>query len=301
MFSYSENRPERTATRRTAAMSPTQTEQNPELILSTLDKGLRVLETLGRDGADRGLTLTELGRLLGMHRTTLFRFLATLRARGYVERDPGTDRYRLGLGVLSLASALLDGLDVRRLARPVLVALSDATRELVHLAVFDQGDVVTIERIEGKEPLSLQTEIGARRPAYCTASGKAILACLTAEDVERILAAGMPAVTPRTITSAAAMAAELTEVRARGFAVDDEERILGVRCVAAPVFDHEQRVVGAVSIAAPVVRMPWERVRQLGEEVRIAADAISRRLGYLGAGPSVHGEEPVTLPVPIRP
>lgn len=281
-------------------MGQIQTEQNPELILSTLDKGLRVLETLGREGADRGLTLTELGRLLGMHRTTLFRFLATLRARGYVERDPGTDRYRLGLEVLSLASSLLDGLDVRRLARPVLVALNDATRELVHLAVFDQGDVVTIERIEGKEPLSLQTEIGARRPAYCTASGKAILACLAADEVDRILAAGMPAVTPRTITSAAAMAAQLAEVRARGFAVDDEERIAGVRCVAAPVFDHERGVVAAVSIAAPVVRMPWERVRRLGEEVRIAADAISRRLGYLGAGLSVNGEEPATPAVSIR-
>lgn len=263
-------------------MTPTQTEQNPELILSTLDKGLRVLETLGRDGADRGLTLTELGRLLGMHRTTLFRFLATLRARGYVERDPGTDRYRLGLEVLSLASSLLDGLDVRRLARPVLVALSDATRELVHLAVFDQGYVVTIERIEGKEPLSLQTGIGARRPAYCTASGKAILAWLAADDVDRVVAAGMPAVMPRTITSAAALAAELAEVRARGYAVDDEERIAGVRCVAAPVFDHERGVVAAVSIAAPLVRMSWERVRQLGEEVRVAADAVSRRLGYLG-------------------
>ena len=277
-------------------MGPTQTEHNPELMLSTLDKGLRVLETLGREGADRGLTLTELGRLLGMHRTTLFRFLATLRARGYVERDPGTDRYRLGLGVLALASSLLDGLDVRRLAHPVLAALSDATRELVHLAVLDRGEVVTIERIEGKEPLSLQTGIGERRPAHCTASGKAILACLPTETVDSVLAPGMPAVTPRTITSRAAMATELAAVRGRGYAIDDEERTAGVRCVAAPVFDHERGVIGAVSIAAPVVRMPWERVQQLGEEVRSAAETISRRLGYLGAG---QGAEPLAPAAPV--
>lgn len=257
--------------------------EGSEQTLGTLEKGLRVLEALAAVGTGPGLTLTELGQRLGMNRTTLFRFLVTLRANGYVERETGTDRYRLGVQVLSLASSLLSGLDIRHAARPVLLDLGDRTRELVHLAVLDGGDVLTIDRIEGTQPLSLQTGVGTRRPAYCTASGKAVLAHAPAAAVEAVLAAGMPPVTARTITSATAMRAELAEVRRAGFAVDDEERIEGVRCVAAPIFDLERAVVGAVSIAAPTLRMPKERVGRLGEEVCVAAAAVSRRLGFVAS------------------
>lgn len=215
-----------------------------------------------------------------MHRSTVFRFLVTLQERGYVSRDPGTDRYELGVSVLSLAQALLDRLDIRQVATPVLMTLRDETQELVHLALLDQGEVVTVERVAGKQALSLQTEIGARRPAYCTASGKAILAHLPVADVETLLAQGMPPVTPRTITSVTAMHEQLDEVRRLGYAVDNEERTEGVRCVAAPVFGHEGDVLGAVSIAVPTLRLPWKRVRQLGKEVTIAATTISQRLGH---------------------
>jgi len=263
-------------------MGPTQTQQahNPELMLSTLDKGLRVLETLGREGAECGLTLTELARLLGMHRTTLFRFLATLRARGYIDRDPDSDRYRLGLQVVALAGGLLSRLDSRQIARDPLRELCARTQELVHLAVLDNDEVVTIERFEGKQPLGLQTGIGARRPAYCTASGKAILAHLPGDELDRILAGGLPAVTNRTITSVGALREELATTRARGFAIDDEERIEGVRCVAAAVLGFEERVQAAVSIAAPAMRVPDDRLRVLGEEVRATAETISRRMGH---------------------
>jgi IclR family acetate operon transcriptional repressor len=253
---------------------------NPELVLGTLDKGLRVLEALAASEAEAGLTLTELSRRLAMNRTTLFRFLVTLRARGYVQREPGSDRYRLGTGVLYLASALLNGLDIRRVAQPLLRALRDQTQELVHLTIFDHGEVVTVERVEGTQPLSLQTEIGVRRPAYCTATGKAFLAYLDPQEVAAILAAGMPAVTARTITTPEAMAEQLAEVRRQGYAYDDEERIEGVRCVAAPVFGPDRSVIATISIAAPTLRMPVARVRQLGEEVCRSADAIAERLGY---------------------
>jgi DNA-binding IclR family transcriptional regulator len=250
--------------------------------LSTLDRGLRILELLAGDDAKTGLTLTELGRALGMHRSTLFRFLATLRSRGYIDRDPVTDRYRLAARVLTLAGAFLDGLDIRHVARPALQALCDRTQELVHLAILDRGDVVTIERIEGKHPVSLQTGIGARRPIYCTASGKAILAHVPVAEVERILAPGMAAFTPRTITSPALMHAHLAEVRRVGYAIDDEERIEGVRCVAAPVFGYDGTVVGAISVAAPAHRAPLDRLQQLGEDVGATADALSRQLGFTG-------------------
>ena len=253
-----------------------------ESTLTTLNKGLHILEILATEDAGQGLTLTELSHVLRMHRTTLFRFLATLLARGYVERDPATDRYRLGIRVLFLASTLLNDLDIRQVARPALEALGDRTQELVHLTVLDHGEVITVDRIEGKHSLSLQTRVGERRPAYCTASGKALLAFLPAGDVDKILAAGMPAVTKQTITSPDAMHQHLAEVRRRGFAWDDEERVEGVRCVAAPVFSYEGRVAGAISIAMPTLRTSLERLWQLGIEVRTAAEEISQLLGHLG-------------------
>lgn len=258
--------------------------QESDTILSTLDKGLHVLDILSTANTSRGLTLTELSRAIGMHRTTLFRILSTLQARRLVERDGDTDRYQIGLGVLSLASARLRDLDIRHVARPILLRLCEQTRESVYLAIIDGTEVVTVERFEGMQAIALRTEIGGRRPVYCTASGKAILAELGDDEIERILAAGMPPRTSRTITSPLVMRHHLTEVHQRGFALDDEERIEGVRCVAAPVFGYDGYVCGAISIAAPALRTPFARLQSLGVEARSAAREASQRMGFVGDG-----------------
>lgn len=267
-----------------------QGEQGGQFILSTLDKGLVVLELLARQGGARGLTLTELSRALCMNRTTCFRFLTTLRARGYVERDRATDRYRLGIRVLFLSSALLGTLDLRRIAKPHLERLCDDTGELVQLTMLDGDEMVTLERVRSKQALALQTaEVGARRPAYCTAGGKATIAYLPPDEVGRILAGGMPARTARTITTPEAMRDHLAHVRERGFAWDDEEWIPDVRCVAAPVFNHEGGVMGTVSVCMPLVRTPLARLWALGAAAAAAAAAISRELG----GDAGRGDRPV--------
>ncbi|MCA9859897.1 MAG: IclR family transcriptional regulator [Thermomicrobiales bacterium] len=247
--------------------------------LSTLDKGLTILEAIAEADAPHGLTLTELGQRLGMHRTTLLRFLVTFRARGYLERDPQTERYRLGAQVLNLASTWLAELDVREIARPFLLHTCEECGELVHLTILEGSDVVTIDRIEGRHPLSLQTGIGNRRPAYRSASGKAILAYLPEAEVARVLATGMVAVTSGTITTPDAMAHDLTCVRARGYAIDQEENFAGVCCVAAPVFDYTGRVVASISIAAPCQRTGADRLVSLGEAARDAAAGLSQQLG----------------------
>lgn len=247
--------------------------------LATLDKGLTILEAIGRADAPQGLTLTEISQRLGIHRTTLLRFLTTLRARGYLERDPSTERYRLGPQVLALASMWLADLDIRQIARPILQRACDAGGELVHLTILDDHEVVTVDRIEGRHPLSLQTGIGNRRPAYRSASGKAILAHLPEADVARVLEAGMDPVTAGTITSREAMARDLEGVRARGYAIDHEENFLGVCCVAAPVYDYTRMPIASISIATPTQRAGAERLDYLGLVVRDAAAELSRQLG----------------------
>ncbi len=259
---------------------------------STFDKGLGVLEALAMAPGSRGLTLTELSQRLGMHRSTVFRFLATLQGRGYIDRDPATNSYRLGVQVLLLAATWLNDLDIRRVAKPVLQTLCDQSQELVHLTILDHGDVVTIDRIEGRQPVSLQTGIGNRRPAHCTASGKAILAYLPAGEVEPILAAGLAAMTAETVTSPETLRRQLAEIRERGYAIDRGEHFEGVCCVAAPVFGYERTVVASISIAGPAPRMADERLAHLGEEVWRAATTVSRQLGATGQDTNGHSSEP---------
>jgi len=247
-------------------------------MLSTLDKGLRVLEALSRSGTGSE-SLTTLSRAVGLHRTTVFRILGTLRARGYVTRESDTDRYRLGVRVLTLAGAVLDDLDLRQVARPALEALRHGSRELVFLTVMEGGEVVTVERLDSDQPLTLRAQLGSRRPAHCTAAGKAFLAVLQEAEREAILQRPLAAFTAHTVTAPDIVRQQLVEVRARGFAWDDEEYFDGVRCVAAPVFGIERRIVGVVSLAAPTVRTPWERLWRLGAEVRATARAISASLG----------------------
>jgi IclR family transcriptional regulator, KDG regulon repressor len=263
-------------------------------MLTTLDKGLRVLEALS-EAEPAPATLTALSNAVGLHRTTVFRILGTLRARGYVSRDEAGDGYRLGVRILTLASSVLHDLDIREAARPALEELRRRTRELVILSVLDRHEVVTIERLDSDQTLALRAQLGSRRPLHCTAAGKAFMAHLPARELDAALGGELASYTPRTVTLAGEIRRQLAEVERTGFAWDDEEYLEGVRCVAAPVFGIEGGVVGVVSLAAPTVRTPWERLWRLGADVRLAADAISRRLGAPprpGAAPASEGRAP---------
>jgi IclR family KDG regulon transcriptional repressor len=250
------------------------------VMLRTLDKGLTILEALATIGRE-GTTSVALGRRLGLHRTTVHRFLQTLTMRGYVEQISESDRYRLGLGALRLAAASMTGLTLRDVGMPVLEALGRETSETVQTVILDpSGEVVTIDRLDAEHPIGLRTHIGARRPAYCSAAGKAMLAFKSEAEVDEILARGMPARTPSTVTDPLLFKAQLWEVTRRGFAVDDEENLEGVRCVAAPVFDFDGRLAGAVSLMAPLMRVDSARVIELGECTAKAARTLSYLLGY---------------------
>lgn len=250
-----------------------------EVRLRTLEKGLSVLEEVALAGR-RGMHVAELGRRLHLNRTTLHRFLSTLLRRGYVEQDGVSDRYRLGFKILEVASATIAGLSIRDVGGPILEDLYQATQETVHVVTLDHGELVTLDRLVGEHPISYRTEVGARRPAYCTATGKAVLAFMSDEVVDEILARGMPPRAAHTITDPLAYKNALQETRIRGFAVDDEELADGIRCVAAPVFDFSGRVAGAISLAAPTVRVDMQRLLELAGPVTEAARRLSRQLGY---------------------
>ncbi|MFG1422316.1 IclR family transcriptional regulator [Roseixanthobacter liquoris] len=252
-------------------------------ILRTLDKGFSVYEVIASAGR-RGISAGNLEQQLGYHRVTLGRFLRTFVTRGYVEEVPGADRFRLSLKTLSLNFASLDGLPCREVGAPLLDELWQRTRETVHLVMMDNGDVITIDRLESEQPLTLRTQVGARRHAYCTAAGKAILAHLPESEVDRILSRGMPPIAVNTITDPTVYKQQLQGVRIEGYALDDEELADGIRCTASPFFDYSGRVIGAVSLSAPCVRVSVEKLRIMAGAVRDTALQLSRQLGYRSWG-----------------
>lgn len=200
---------------------------------------------------------------------------------GYIEQDKETGRYKLGYKFLEVSSKLLESIDLRAEAKPFLQELEDETNEVVHLVVFDQGEVVYIEKLDGNETLRMHSKVGKRAPMHCTSVGKAILASLPANEVVEILQRkGMPKHTDKTITDKDLFLEELNQVRQKGYALDLEENETGITCIAVPIYDHLGTVAGAVSISGPTLRMTNERLEQLKPRMQQIGMQLSARLGY---------------------
>lgn len=245
--------------------------------LHTLVKGLVVLETL--EGAEDGLTLTELARRLEESQTVVFRLLKTLEEGGYVQQDPPSKRYRLGLRVWEMGAKVVGRMGLLDVARPVLRWLTGVTGETSVLVVLRDTDVLYIDIVEGSEPLRVYAEVGARVPVYATASGRAMLAHHPGL-VGRVVKAGLKRLTPSTITSAAELRRRLEDVRGTGLSINRGERRDDIAAVAAPIFDARDQCVAAVSVSGPVTRFAGEGLEEVKRHVRKAGEEISMKLGH---------------------
>lgn len=225
-----------------------------------------------------GLTLAQLAAELPTAKSTIHRYLMTLVEIGAIRRD-AHDRFRLGLKLVELAGALLDSDDLHSAAEPVLHALVARIGETVHLGVPDDDHVVYIAKVESSQSVRLVSRIGARVWLHCSAMGKALLARLDERSLAAALDPPYPALTPHTITDPHRLRAQLATVRAAGFAIDDEENELGVRCVGAAIVDRRGVALGAISISAPAARMSHERCDEIAPSLVDAAGEVARRLG----------------------
>jgi DNA-binding IclR family transcriptional regulator len=248
--------------------------------IHVLAKALDLLELLGSNGSALGLA--EICQRLNLPKSSVFRYLATLEHRGFVKRNPDTNQYRLGLKLLELGNVVVSQFDVREAALPVMRGLHDLAEETVNLAVIDNYQVVYIEVLEGKShSVRIVGQPGQRQLAHSTAVGKAILAYMPQAEVDALVRRhGLPAFTTKTITTTEALQADLAGVRARGYAMDEEESDAGVRCVGVPIFDHHGGVVAGISISAPIDRMAPARLEKIRRELVAGAATISRQLGY---------------------
>ena len=230
-----------------------------------------------------GLGVTEISNQIDINKSSVYRTLSTLVQYGYIEQDEETSRYKLGYKFLEVSSKLLESIDLRAEARPFLLELENETNEVIHLVVFDQGEVVYIEKLEGNETLRMHSKVGKRAPMHCTSVGKAILSHLPTNVVLDILERkGMPVHTDKTITDKDTFLKELAEVKRKGFALDLEENEYDITCIAAPIFDHLGKVISAVSISGPTMRMKDERLKHLQKRMIQIGNQISARLGFIG-------------------
>jgi IclR family transcriptional regulator, KDG regulon repressor len=264
-----------------ARMPQYKTSKSPYKV-QVLDRALAALSILANRSSES--SLVELCTELRLHKSTVHRLMMVLERHRLVVKNPETGRYRLGLKLFELGSKALDGIDLRGRARPYLDRLQQQFGETVFFCILDDGQVFYVEKVESQQSVRTACTVGSRAPAYCTAVGKAMLAELSDAEVSAIARRwGLKPITQNTITTAAQLKAELRTVRSRGYAIDDEEKEEGLRCVSAAVRGHSGKLFAAMSISGPAFRMTKERIPEIGQAVMQAANELSAELGYEGA------------------
>lgn len=245
--------------------------------IQALDRALDVLNLLA---SAAGLTLTEICSRLSQSPATMHRVLASLEARRMVEIDPATQTWHIGSGAFGVGSAFLRRTNLIDRARPVMHRMMETTGETCNLGIERDGAVVFISQVETHQSIRAFFPPGTRSHIHASGIGKAILANLRPDQLDRMLArVQFKVFTPHTFVDAESLRRELDLTRMRGFAVDDQEHTLGMRCVAAAIRNHHGEAFAGISVSGPVQRMDGERLSAIGVEVAQSAKELSRMLG----------------------
>jgi IclR family pca regulon transcriptional regulator len=250
----------------------------------SLERGLAILSTFKSDRPVLGVS--ELGREVGLSRSTAHRYVATLAMLGYLEQDPATKKYQLGPRVLDLGFSAIHSMELREISAPHLQQLSDQTGFTVNMAILDGSDIVYIERCRsaraGQREIDLNLHIGSRLPAYCTSMGKILLAFQPRHERDALVeTVDLLPRGPNTLTARRALRAELERVRELGLAINNEELAYGLRSIAAPVLSQSGEIVAAINLAVHSSMVSMEElVERLGDSLRRTAADISARIGH---------------------
>ncbi|PMQ00854.1 MAG: IclR family transcriptional regulator [Dictyoglomus sp. NZ13-RE01] len=237
---------------------------------------LEILEILILAG--RELSLKEIAQKTNLHISTVHRYLSTLIDKGYVRKLP-SGNYKPGFRILELSNYVLQSLDIREIAHPFLVELMNNTKQTVHLTIKDGYEGVYIDKVEGPETLPMMSRIGMRMPLYSTSFGKVLLAYSSEEEIEDYLRhVPLKPRTKNTITDPEKLKEELRKVRTLGYAFDDEENEIGIRCLGVPIFDYAGKVIAAISISGYFLNFEGERKENLILELKKTGENISNVL-----------------------
>ncbi|NOX34224.1 MAG: IclR family transcriptional regulator [Deltaproteobacteria bacterium] len=244
--------------------------------IASLEKGIRILELLAEHGE---LSVSEAARLMDTNRAGSHRFISTLKDLGYVEKND-SNKYQPTLKIMKLAMKVANRFEIRRIARPYMHKLSMAYKETINLGFFKNKEIIHIDKIDSLEVLRMDSALGDKAPAYCTALGKAILAFLPDHELEHYLEnTKFKQLTPNTITDKEEFLSELSRIRQNRYAIDDEEMTFGLRCIGAPIFDHNSYPAYALSISGPSMRQTHRTLEEMKTDILQAASELSRKMG----------------------
>jgi DNA-binding IclR family transcriptional regulator len=248
-------------------------------VIQSVSHALDVLEQFAGEAEELGVT--ELSKRLKLHKNNVFRLLATLESRGYIEQNRATENYRLGIRCLQLGQSYVLHMGLLRQARPIMADLVRQVRETTYLAVLRRAAVVPVEVVEADRPVRIVSQLGEALPLHCTAAGKAYLAFEPEDALRTLLPDGLPRFTDKTVVERQALAQQLRSVATSGYAVDFGEHLEDIRAVAVPVRDYARNVVGALTVAAPASRFAQERIeKEIAPLVLQAGRELSSRLGF---------------------
>ena len=258
-----------------SAMTNNRAERNDSV--QSVDRAISILQVLARQGA---AGVTEIAKELAVHKSTVFRLLATLEARGLAEQNAERGRYQLGYGVVQLAAGATKKHDLSVLSRPVCHELAETRGETVNVAIHDGQEVISIDQVIGSAMVTTLNWVGQREPMHATSAGKLFLAYMPPGQAGAILADGLQKYTRYTIADPVALKEQLALVRQRGYAYTVEEHETGLASVAAPIRSLDGQVVAAVTVSGPTFRLNEETIPDVAKHVLAAAAEISQRNGY---------------------
>ena len=254
--------------------------KNSEYLTQSVPHALDLLEQFRGEVEEQGVT--ELSKRMKLHKTKAFRLLATLESRGYIEQNKVTENYRLGLKTLELGQTFIHQMGLLRESKPVLEDLVRVCNETSYVSIIKDYNIVYLDVVETDMIVRVLPRIGSRLPAYCTAAGKIQLAHMSNEGLEKYFEQReLKPYTDKTTTDREELKKQLRLVVENGYAVDDEEMDIGVKCLSAPIRDYTRRIIGAVSISGPSMRFSYERMKnELIPLALRASEVISTRLGF---------------------
>jgi IclR family KDG regulon transcriptional repressor len=249
-------------------------------VIQSVTNALNLLEQFKGDRDELGVT--ELSKRLNLHKNNVFRLLATLETKGYIEQNKATENYRLGVKSLELGQTFIKQLGLVRQAKPFLKEIVKQCNEMACIGTIRQSSVVYLDVEEANQTVKVANRVGWRLPIHCTAIGKAQIAFVSEEELEKLgVLDNMDKFTENTIVDKAAFIKHLKDVAKRGYAVDNEEYNPGVRCVGVPIRDYTGRVVGGISVSGPSFRMTDEVLKgKIIPVVKEAGGNVSKRLGF---------------------
>ncbi|HDQ26093.1 MAG TPA: IclR family transcriptional regulator [bacterium] len=247
--------------------------------VQSVERTLDIIETLSEHKT--GVGVTTLSKELKLHKSTVHRLLTTLMLRKYVEQDPETSKYKLGMRLFELGNAVLSKLDIRQHAMPYLRQLWRSTGETIQLAIVDQQKVLYVDVLETLERVGVKSNVGERVPLHSSAPGKVWLASLPDDrlgDVLKLIK--FEPFTPYTIDNFDKLKESVNQAKELGYAVDNQEYSTDLISVASPVKNYRGRVIACIAITAPALRMGEDKIREMGSQVKATADKVSQSMGF---------------------